>query len=183
MSSVSTEPWSDRPSWYEEHDVDARFGTKAVADRRPWPRGGARRRGATALRPLLVSTGGRNRRLEVPGAGLPGVFDLRYHRDAVRIREAATAGARVVCVGMGFIGAEVAASLRTIGCDVTVVEIFETTLYRILGPEIGRVLEGDPSRPRGDDALQRLGRAVRGRRQARARRHRGRRRRSTPTSR
>jgi 3-phenylpropionate/trans-cinnamate dioxygenase ferredoxin reductase component len=89
-----------------------------------------------------VSTGGRNRRLEVPGAELPGVFDLRYHRDAVRIRDAATAGARVVCVGMGFIGAEVAASLRSIGCDVTVVEIFETTLYRILGPEIGRVLEG-----------------------------------------
>jgi 3-phenylpropionate/trans-cinnamate dioxygenase ferredoxin reductase subunit len=48
----------------------------------------------------------------------------------------------VVCVGMGFIGAEVAASLRTVGCDVTVVEIFETTLYRILGSEIGRVLEG-----------------------------------------
>jgi 3-phenylpropionate/trans-cinnamate dioxygenase ferredoxin reductase subunit len=43
---------------------------------------------------------------------------------------------------MGFIGAEVAASLRTVGCDVTVVEIFETTLYRILGAEIGSVLEG-----------------------------------------
>jgi len=129
-------------SWYEEHDVDARFGTMAVqidvrahqvvlagGERLPFDR-------------LLVSTGGRNRRLEVPGAGLPGVFDLRYHRDAVRIRDAATEGARVVCVGMGFIGAEVAASLRTVGRDVTVVEIFETTLYRILGPEIGRVLEG-----------------------------------------
>jgi 3-phenylpropionate/trans-cinnamate dioxygenase ferredoxin reductase component len=91
---------------------------------------------------LLVTTGGRNRQLEVPGVGLPGVFDLRYYRDAVRIRDAATDGARVVCVGMGFIGAEVAASLRTVGCDVTVVEIFETVLYRILGPEIGRVLEG-----------------------------------------
>jgi 3-phenylpropionate/trans-cinnamate dioxygenase ferredoxin reductase component len=132
-----------RPAaWYEEHDVDARFGTRAVqidvrarevvlagGERLPFDR-------------LLVATGGRNRRLEVPGAGLPGVFDLRYHGDAVRIRDAATEGARVVCVGMGFIGAEVAASLRTIGCDVTVVEIFETTLYRILGPEIGRVLEG-----------------------------------------
>ncbi|HUF60270.1 MAG TPA: FAD-dependent oxidoreductase [Actinomycetota bacterium] len=129
-------------SWYEEHDVDARFGTMAVqidvharevvlagGERLPFDR-------------LLVSTGSRNRRLEVPGAGLPGVFDLRYHRDAVRIRDAAKEGARVVCVGMGFIGAEVAASLRAIGCDVTVVEIFETTLYRILGPEIGRVLEG-----------------------------------------
>jgi 3-phenylpropionate/trans-cinnamate dioxygenase ferredoxin reductase component len=129
-------------SWYEEHDVDARFGTMAVqidvrarevvlagGERLPFDR-------------LLVSTGSRNRRLEVPGAGLPGVFDLRHHRDAVRIRDAAKEGARVLCVGRGFIGAEVAASLRTIGCDVTVVEIFETTLYRILGPEIGRVLEG-----------------------------------------
>jgi 3-phenylpropionate/trans-cinnamate dioxygenase ferredoxin reductase component len=129
------------PSWYAEHDVDARFGTRAVqidttarevvlagGERLPYDR-------------LLVSTGSRNRKLDVPGAGLPGVFDLRYHRHAVRIREAAASGARVVCVGMGFIGAEVAASLRSIGCDVTVVEVFETTLYRILGPEIGRVLE------------------------------------------
>jgi 3-phenylpropionate/trans-cinnamate dioxygenase ferredoxin reductase component len=129
-------------SWYAEHDVDARFGTRAVqiafgahevilagGERIPYDR-------------LLVCTGSRNRRLEVPGAGLPGVFDLRTHGDAVRIREAATSGARVVCVGMGFIGAEVAASLRSVGCDVTVVEVFETTLYRILGAEIGRVLEG-----------------------------------------
>ena len=129
-------------SWYAEHGVDARFGTRAVqidvharevvlagGERLPFDR-------------LLVSTGGRNRPLDVPGAGLPGVFDLRYHRDAIRIRDAATEGARVVCVGMGFIGAEVAASLRSKGCDVTVVEIFETTLYRILGPEIGRALEG-----------------------------------------
>jgi len=129
-------------SWYAEHDVDVRFGTRAVQidvhAREVVLAGGER----LSFDRLLVSTGGRNRRLEVPGAGLPGVFDLRYHRDAVQIRDAATEGARVVCVGMGFIGAEVAASLRTIGRDVTVVEIFETTLYRILGPEIGRVLEG-----------------------------------------
>jgi 3-phenylpropionate/trans-cinnamate dioxygenase ferredoxin reductase component len=132
-----------RPAtWYTEHDVDARFGTRAVqiafADHQVVLAGGER----IAYDRLLVSTGSRNRRLEVPGAGLPGVFDLRTHGDAVRIREAATTGARVVCVGMGFIGAEVAASLRSVGCDVTVVEVFETTLYRILGPEIGRVLEG-----------------------------------------
>ena len=129
-------------SWYEERDVDARFGTMAVQidvrGREVVVAGGER----LPFDRLLVSTGGRNRRLEVPGAGLPGVFDLRHHRDAVRIRDAASEGARVVCVGMGFIGAEVAASLRTIGRHVTVVEIFETTLYRILGPEIGRVLEG-----------------------------------------
>lgn len=130
------------PSWYEEHDVDARFGMRAaqidVRAREVVCAGGSR----VPFDRLLIATGSRNRRIDAPGAELPGVFDLRYHRDAVRIREAATAGARVVCVGMGFIGAEVAASLTTIGCDVTVVEIFETTLYRILGPEIGRTLEG-----------------------------------------
>jgi 3-phenylpropionate/trans-cinnamate dioxygenase ferredoxin reductase subunit len=129
-------------SWYEDHDVDARFGTRAaqidVRAREVVLAGGER----LAFDRLLVTTGARNRRLEVTGAGLPGVFDLRSHRDAEQIRDAATSGARVVCVGMGFIGAEVAASLRTVGCDVTVVEIFETTLYRILGSEIGRVLEG-----------------------------------------
>jgi 3-phenylpropionate/trans-cinnamate dioxygenase ferredoxin reductase component len=127
--------------WYEEHDVDARFGTRVaqidVHRGQVICTGGDR----ISFDRLVVATGCRNRRLEVPGAGLPGVFDLRTHHDAVRIREAATSGARVVCVGMGFIGAEVAASLRSVGCDVTVVEIFETALYRILGPEIGRVLE------------------------------------------
>jgi 3-phenylpropionate/trans-cinnamate dioxygenase ferredoxin reductase subunit len=132
-----------RPAaWYQEHDVDARFGTRAaqldVRAREVVCAGGER----VGYDRLLIATGCRNRRLDVPGAGLPGVFDLRYQGDAMRIREAATSGARVVCVGMGFIGAEVAASLRTVGCDVTVVEIFETTLYRILGPEIGRAIEG-----------------------------------------
>jgi 3-phenylpropionate/trans-cinnamate dioxygenase ferredoxin reductase component len=129
-------------SWYAEHEIDARFGTRAaqidVAAREVICAGGSR----VPYDRLVIATGCRNRKLDVPGSELAGVFDLRYHRDAVRIREAASSGARVVCVGMGFIGAEVAASLRTVGCDVTVVEIFETTLYRILGPEIGRVLEG-----------------------------------------
>jgi len=129
------------PDWYSEHEVDLRAGTRVAqldaaagtvvctgGERIPYDR-------------LIVATGVRNRALDVPGAGLPGVFDLRTHDDAVRIRQAATTDARVVCVGMGFIGAEVAASLRSVGCEVAVVEIFETTLYRILGREIGRVLE------------------------------------------
>jgi 3-phenylpropionate/trans-cinnamate dioxygenase ferredoxin reductase subunit len=127
--------------WYADNGVDARLGTR-VAQLDPSAgavvcTGGER----IAYDRLIVATGVRNRTLDVPGAGLPGVLDLRTHDDAERIRESAPSGARVVCVGMGFIGAEVAASLRTIGCEVTVVEIFETTLYRILGPEIGRVLE------------------------------------------
>jgi 3-phenylpropionate/trans-cinnamate dioxygenase ferredoxin reductase component len=129
-------------AWYADHEVETRFGARAVqldvADREVVLAGGER----IAHDALLVATGSRNRRLDVPGASLAGVFDLRTVADAERIKAAASAGARVVCVGMGFIGAEVAASMRMLGHDVTVVEVFETTLYRVLGTEIGRALEG-----------------------------------------
>ena len=128
--------------WYGDNDVDARFGARAVqldvAGREVVLAGGER----VAFDALLVATGSRNRKLDAPGVNLPGVFDLRTAGDAERIKKAAAGGARVVCVGMGFIGAEVAASMRTLGHDVTVVEVFETTLYRVLGPDIGRALEG-----------------------------------------
>jgi 3-phenylpropionate/trans-cinnamate dioxygenase ferredoxin reductase component len=131
-----------RPSeWYAEQDVQIRFGTRVTqldADERAVVLAGGER---IAFDTLLVTTGGRNRKIDAPGSELPGVFDLRDLGDADRIREAVAEGARVACVGMGFIGAEVAASLRTMGCDVTVVEIFETALYRVLGGEIGRALE------------------------------------------
>ena len=129
-------------AWYADQDVETRFGARAVqldvAGREVVLAGGER----IAHDGLLVATGSRNRRLDVPGASLPGVSDLRTVADAERIKEAASAGARIVCVGMGFIGAEVAASMRMLGHDVTVVEVFETTLYRVLGPDIGRALEG-----------------------------------------
>jgi len=128
--------------WYAENGIELRLGTR-VEEIRP-REGDVRLAGDTTIPydALLIATGSRNRRLDVPGVDLPGVVDLRRVGDADRIREAATSGARVVCVGMGFVGAEVAASLRTLGADVTVVEFFETTLFRVLGPEIGRVLEG-----------------------------------------
>ena len=129
-------------AWYDDHEVELRSGTRAVqldvAGRQVVLAGGER----LGFDALLVATGSRNRKLDVPGSPLPGVFDLRSAADAERIKAAAVDGARVVCVGMGFIGAEVAASMRMLGHDVTVVEVFETTLYRVLGPEIGRALEG-----------------------------------------
>jgi 3-phenylpropionate/trans-cinnamate dioxygenase ferredoxin reductase subunit len=90
---------------------------------------------------LLLTTGGVNRRLPVPGADLDHVLDLRSVADADRIREAASGASSAVVVGMGFIGAEVAASLRQGGLDVTVVEVFSTALVRALGEEVGRAVE------------------------------------------
>ena len=131
-----------RPAdWWEAHGVEARLGVRARAidtnDRTVMLSVGQR----IAFDRALVATGSRNRSLDVPGADLDGVFQLRTISDADRIRRAASTSSRAVIVGMGFIGAEIAASLRQLGLEVTVVEVFETALYKVLGPTLGRVLE------------------------------------------
>jgi 3-phenylpropionate/trans-cinnamate dioxygenase ferredoxin reductase subunit len=128
--------------WYAEHRIQARWDAHVDAldlDAREVELNGGERIGYDAL---LLATGGRNRRLDVEGIGLEGVMDLRRRADADRIREAADRSSRAVLIGMGFIGCEVAAALRHLGVDVTAVEPFETPLQRVLGPEIGRAIEG-----------------------------------------
>jgi 3-phenylpropionate/trans-cinnamate dioxygenase ferredoxin reductase subunit len=95
-----------------------------------------------AFERAVLATGSRNRRLDLPGIGLRGVVDLRTVDDALRLREAAVPGARAVVVGMGFIGSEVAASLRALGVEVTALLRGAAPLDRVLGPEIGAVLAG-----------------------------------------
>ena len=128
--------------FYRERNIEMRLGT-TVTRVEPEKRilvlpGGER----LEFDQLLIATGGRNRRFPIPGLDLPGVHDLRTVADADRIREAIAGGGRAVVVGMGFIGAEVAASMRQSGLEVVAVEPFKTPLYRALGEEIGRVVEG-----------------------------------------
>jgi 3-phenylpropionate/trans-cinnamate dioxygenase ferredoxin reductase subunit len=131
-----------RPAgWWQEQDVDVLLGTTVdrvdARDRTVVLADG----GSIRFDAALVATGVRNRRLDVPGADLDGVLQLRRIADADAIRERAASASRAVVVGMGFIGAEVAASFRTMGLDVTAVEAFETPLLRALGPELGAVVE------------------------------------------
>jgi 3-phenylpropionate/trans-cinnamate dioxygenase ferredoxin reductase subunit len=129
-------------SWYQENGVELLLGTRA-ARVDPTSRVVELDRGdPVAYDKVLVATGGRNRRLSVPGIHLEGVLDLRTIEDADRIRTEALSGRTAVVVGAGFIGCEVAASLRALGVDVQVVEIFDVPLVRALGPEIGSVYEG-----------------------------------------
>ncbi|CEJ19431.1 pyridine nucleotide-disulphide oxidoreductase, classI(partial sequence) protein [Ralstonia solanacearum IPO1609] len=71
---------------------------------------------------LLLATGGQARALAIPGAQWCGVQPLRTLDDAQCLRERLRPGARVVVIGGGFIGLEVAASARALGCTVCVVE-------------------------------------------------------------
>jgi len=122
--------------WYEEQGIHTRLGERVE---RVEPgvvvlSGGER----VSFDAALVATGLRNRKLSVAGADLDGVLDLRFAKDADRIKAAAAGASSAVVVGMGFIGAEVAASLRQLGLEVIAIEPLDAPLARALGPELGR---------------------------------------------
>ncbi|MFJ8996225.1 NAD(P)/FAD-dependent oxidoreductase [Streptomyces sp. NPDC102279] len=84
---------------------------------------------------LIIATGVRPRRL--PQCGTPGVHVLRDLQDALDLRERLTAGGRLVVVGAGFLGTEVAAAARTLDVDVALVEPAPIPLAHAIGDRIG----------------------------------------------
>src|SRR5215213_7601986 len=88
---------------------------------------------------LLLATGARPRVVSLPGAELDGVLSLRTVSDSEAIRERIDAGGRLVTIGAGWIGAEVAASARQGGCDVAILEMAQLPLERVLGRELGAI--------------------------------------------
>jgi 3-phenylpropionate/trans-cinnamate dioxygenase ferredoxin reductase subunit len=130
------------PGFYDENGIETRLGVRAArvdaVARVVELEGGER----VAYDKLLITTGGRNRHFPIPGLDLEGIYDLRTVDDSDRLRAEIAPGRRAVVVGMGFIGSEVAASLRQSGVDVVVVDRNEVPLRRVLGEEVGRVMEG-----------------------------------------
>jgi 3-phenylpropionate/trans-cinnamate dioxygenase ferredoxin reductase subunit len=132
--------WLVEPAeWYDQNQVEILRATATRLDvaghRLELDTGGA-----VEYAKLLVATGGRNRRFDAPGAELDGVFQLRTVAESDAIRQAAGAGARALVVGMGFIGCEVAASLRVLGVEVTAVFPGAAPLESVLGKEVGAVM-------------------------------------------
>lgn len=125
--------------FYADRGIDLRTGTPVtdldLAGRTVTLAGGER----VGWDRLLLATGAEPRRLPVPGAGLEGVCHLRTLGDSARLRERLSRGGRVVVVGAGWIGSEVAASARGLGCDVTVVEMAAVPLANVLGPVVGGI--------------------------------------------
>jgi 3-phenylpropionate/trans-cinnamate dioxygenase ferredoxin reductase component len=128
------------PAFYAEQGIETIFGCRAVridASGRFVELDDGRR---VPFDRLLITTGGRNRRFSVAGADLDGIYNLRTVQDADRIRAETIAGRRVLVVGMGFIGSEVAASLRQKDLDVVAIEPSKTPLARVLGEDVGQRL-------------------------------------------
>jgi len=127
------------PDFYAENAIELRLSARAVAlepaGREVVLEDGERLR----YERLLLATGASPRRLEVPGAGLAGVHYLRTVGDADAIRAALATAHRVVVVGGGWIGAEVAASARQLGLPTAIVADTSVPLERVLGPEVGAI--------------------------------------------
>ena len=95
---------------------------------------------------LVLATGSRPRRLPAPGADLAGVHYLRTIADANRIRAECAAGGRMVIIGGGYIGLEVAASARGLGLEVTVLEMAARVMSRVTCAEISAFYEAEHAR-------------------------------------
>jgi 3-phenylpropionate/trans-cinnamate dioxygenase ferredoxin reductase component len=126
-------------SYYAEQDIELRLGRTAVeldpARRELALDDGERLR----YDRLLLTTGAEPRRLAIPGGDLDGVLYLRTMADSDALRERLDRGGSVVVIGAGWIGAEVAASARQRGLEVSVVAPHSVPLERVLGPEVGSI--------------------------------------------
>ena len=88
---------------------------------------------------LLIATGSAPRRIDLPGHELGGIHYLRDLQDSDLLRERFKSGGRLTVIGAGWIGAEVAASARQMGLEVTLVEMGDVPLERVLGREVGSI--------------------------------------------
>jgi 3-phenylpropionate/trans-cinnamate dioxygenase ferredoxin reductase component len=125
--------------FYADHDIDLRLGRTATSLSTS-----ARELTLDDGEPLrydrlLLATGAEPRRLAIPGSQLDGVIYLRSVEDSDQLRARLDAGGTVVVAGTGWIGAEVAASARQRGLDVTMIGPASVPLERVLGTEVGAI--------------------------------------------
>jgi 3-phenylpropionate/trans-cinnamate dioxygenase ferredoxin reductase subunit len=133
--------WIVKPStWYEANNVERLRARVESIDTRAHEVVLEDSRERIAYDQVLIATGGRKRRLTVPGADLAGVLGLRTLADCNAIKRTARPGTNAVIVGMGFIGSEVAASLRQLGVNVTAVVSGAAPLIGVLGDVVGSTL-------------------------------------------
>jgi 3-phenylpropionate/trans-cinnamate dioxygenase ferredoxin reductase subunit len=151
-SEEPLEDWYVRPAeWYGENDVERLEATVVDVDadaHKVVLESGEEIEYAK----LLIATGGRNRQIDVPGADLEGIHQLRTVAECEAIKSEAVTDRRAVVVGMSFIGCEVAASLTQLGVRVTAAFPGSAPLERVLGKEVGGAV-GAFHRANGVDLL------------------------------
>lgn len=140
-SEEELEGWYVKPAaWYSEHQVERRSGSDVLSVDATGRTVALDSGEQLAYEKLLIATGGRNRRLDVPGSDLEGIHQLRTVAQCDAIKREAVSGRHAVVVGMGFIGCEVAASLTQLGVRVTAVLGGALPLERVLGEQVATAI-------------------------------------------
>jgi 3-phenylpropionate/trans-cinnamate dioxygenase ferredoxin reductase subunit len=120
-------------SFYDEQRIEVRRASVVVAIDKAAKTARLRTGENIAYDKLILATGARARRLPAPGADLAGVHALRTAEDAEALKAELTPGRRLIIVGGGYVGLEVAASARALGAEVTVIEREPRLLARVAG--------------------------------------------------
>ncbi|MFD0688617.1 NAD(P)/FAD-dependent oxidoreductase [Actinomadura fibrosa] len=131
-----------RTAPYADLGIDLRLGVRAaaldIAGRRLVLDGG----GELRYRKLVIATGLRPRMIGALAAGRAGVHTLRSFEDLLSLRAGLRGARRVTVVGGGVLGCEIAASARTRGAEVTLVETLEQPMLGALGAQVGELVAG-----------------------------------------
>ena len=136
-----------RPAqFYESHSIETRLGRRVEEIARREQRLRLDDGSTTAYDALLIATGSRPRPLAAPGVELDGVHFLRTIADVERIRAGWASGKRLVIVGGGYIGLEVAAIARECGLEVTVLEMTDRVMSRVVCPQISAFYAAEHAR-------------------------------------
>lgn len=130
-----------KPEAFDALDIDWRPDVSAMAIDRAAKTVRLTKGDALRYDKLILCTGGRARRLNIPGADLPGVFMLRSLQDSHTLSAALVAGKRLLVIGGGWIGLEVAATAKKKGLDVTVVEAARRLCERTVPAEVSAYLQ------------------------------------------
>lgn len=129
-------------SFYAEENIVLRLGVRVARIEREGRQVVLEDGGAIGFDALILATGSTARKLPVPGADDPRVLELRHAADADRLKAALQPGRRIVIVGAGYVGLEVAASARALGCEAVVIEREPRVLARVATPELSAFFEG-----------------------------------------
>jgi 3-phenylpropionate/trans-cinnamate dioxygenase ferredoxin reductase subunit len=123
-------------AFYDQHSVELKLGARAVRIEPQARRVMLSNGESIAYDRLLLCLGASARRLTCPGSELPGIHYLRNVEDAAAIRQELKPAAHAVIVGGGYIGLEIAATARQLGCAVTVLEMADRVMNRVVASNV-----------------------------------------------
>ena len=122
--------------FYTEHNIEVRLSTRVETIQRELKQVVLSDGDSLSYDRLLLAIGSQVRKLDIPGSDLEGIHYLRSIDDVLKMRAGFQSGARMVVIGAGYIGLEVAAVAVTRGLSVTVVEMADRVMSRVVAPEV-----------------------------------------------